>query len=405
MYLERRRRNAFGPWMPGIPSGRIFDLPAASYSSIHADAGDHDRPEVMDGAVDTGNTAWVGMAFARYSAATGDSCYATVARDIMWALKTDDRCDDDFGGFMGRLAPTRTYYRSIEHNIDMFAFARMLGDNEDQESAGRLVTSMYNMGSVSGAYHIGTGGDYECDMSTHYGHIPTDAQAWSTAAGADSDLGHQTHAMQYMTTLYGDGLWEEDQDIIGNHGEQRGAKYQGVRFADGGAGVQFEVTSGAIMGMVEYQRRGGTHDVSAHIHAGRDSIKRLLQVYRTVPPSVRGGNLDAHSWGDQYATYPGGSDTGLGWTYLRYGHTASIAWAGMLLLFQPNDGAPIDNEGNPFSAPSQPVPAATQDNLHCLPEVAAAAPPECSANPGCAHLTHLTMCCPNIRGRFYGCCG
>ena len=29
---------------------------------------------VADGAVDTGNNAWVGMAFAHYAAATGDAC-------------------------------------------------------------------------------------------------------------------------------------------------------------------------------------------------------------------------------------------------------------------------------------------------------------------------------------------
>ena len=32
--------------------------------------------------------------------------------------------------------------------------------------------------------------------------------------------------------------------------------------------------------------------------------------------------------------YPGGSHTGIGWTYLRYGHAASTAWAGLLLMFQ-----------------------------------------------------------------------
>ena len=32
--------------------------------------------------------------------------------------------------------------------------------------------------------------------------------------------------------------------------------------------------------------------------------------------------------------YPGGSHTGIGWTYLRYGHAAATAWAGLLLMFQ-----------------------------------------------------------------------
>ena len=32
--------------------------------------------------------------------------------------------------------------------------------------------------------------------------------------------------------------------------------------------------------------------------------------------------------------YPGGSDTGIGWTYLRYPHAAATAWTGLLMLYQ-----------------------------------------------------------------------
>jgi len=156
------------------------------------------------------------------------------------------------------------------------------------------------------------------------------------------------------------------------------------------------------MGLIEYQRMGGSKDVSSQIHEARESVKRLIQVYGTVPPSVLGGNINAWHRGEHSHPYPGGSDTGLGWTYLRYPHVASVAWAGLLMLYQPADGAPIDDEGNPFSAPSHPVPPPTQTDLHCLPHAEPLPPPSCKAWSGCAHLSG--ECCPNSHGHFLGCC-
>ena len=103
----------------------------------------------------------------------------------------------------------------------------------------------------------------------------------------------------------------------------------------------------------------------AKINAARDSIKHLLAVYGTarafvlstpppscrtaclctasrptillagaIPASVLGGNIAAYRKNDHASAYPGGSDTGIGWTYLRYPHAASTAWAGLLLLYQ-----------------------------------------------------------------------
>lgn len=401
MYLRRPKRHAYGPWQPGIPSGRIFALPAASYTDEIAHAGDYSFPEVASGAVDTGNLAWLGMAFARYAAANNDACYATVAHDIMWVLRTTHRCDDDFGGFMGRLPPGKRYYRSIEHNIDMFAFARMLGSQEDMDSASRFVQAMYGKNDIPGVYHIGTGGSDRCDDSTSSGHVPVDAQVWSAAARADPHMRHMRTSMDAATNDESNGMWEKDVDLIGNNGDQAGAVYEGVKFAAGGHGIQWEVTSGAVLGMIEYQRQGGRVNASK-ITEARESIKRLIQVYKTVPPSVLGGNINAWHAENHAHPYPGGSDTGLGWTYLRYPHVASVSWAGLLMLYQPADGAPIDDEGNPFSVPSSPVPAATQHHLTCLPHMDPVPPPQCHAWSGCAHLSGL--CCPNRRGHFLGCC-
>ena len=113
----------------GLPSGRDIALLAASYTDVKAKAGDYQGVGVADGAADTGNNAWVGMAFAHYAAASGDSCYALVSRDILHALKFRAACNDTLGGFASRFAPYPHFYRSTEHNIDMYALSSILEDS------------------------------------------------------------------------------------------------------------------------------------------------------------------------------------------------------------------------------------------------------------------------------------
>ena len=52
-------------------------------------------------------------------------------------------------------------------------------------------------------------------------------------------------------------------------------------------------------------------------------MRTLLKMYGAVPASVRGGNGDAYNAHNAYAPYPGGSDTGMGFSYLRMIHVAS----------------------------------------------------------------------------------
>ena len=75
-----------------------------------------------------------------------------------------------------------------------------------------------------------------------------------------------------------------------------------------------------------------------------------------VPASVLGGNIAAYQLNNFSAEYPGGSDTGIGWTYLRYPHAASTAWAGLLLLYQFDEDDAIDENANPFAPPANPMP-------------------------------------------------
>lgn len=405
--------HAFGP-EEGLPSGRHMTLLAASYTDEDADAGSYFGAGVADGAVDIGNNAWVGMAFARYAAVTGSECHATAARDILHIVKTHAGCNDGMRGFMGRLPPYTKHYRSVEHNIDMFAFARMLGADEEKESARTFVQSMFGQDNdFDHVYVVGTGDSMVCD--THIGHEPiaVDGQLWSLAAGVDPTEAHVSaslgfamqekdeHATGRDTQL---GLWESDVDLIGNHGVGQGETYYGFRFTNWGNGIQWENTASGLIAMIRYRAMYGEHyGVTVKINQARDSLKRLLTNYRAVPASVLGGNIDAWHRVRHQATYPGGSDTGIGWTYLRYPHLASTVWTGFALMFQGADGDAIDNLANPYNPPATTVPGPVVKGS-CLPPEQEAPSASCSGNPGCAPLGLWGDCCPNAGGAYLGCC-
>jgi len=405
--------HAFGP-EEGHPSGRHMTLIAASYSDLDAKAGDYGGHGVSDGAVDVGNNAWVGMAFARYAAATGEGCYGTAARDILHIIREHTGCNDAMRGFMGRLPPYTKHYRSVEHNIDMFAFARMLGAEEEKQSARTFVQHMFGQDDrYDQVYVVGTGDSRACD--THIGHEPVavDGQLWQLAAGVDTNEAHISAALGFSLhekdeTAHGrarlQGLWETDVDLIGNHGVGQGETYYGFRFTNWGNGIQWENTASGLIAMVRYRALYGEHyGVTTKINQARDSLKRLLNVYNSVPASVLGGNIDAWHRVRHQATYPGGSDTGIGWTYLRYPHMASTVWAGFALMYQGADGDAIDDLANPYTAPTTAVPPAVENGA-CLPAEEAAPSASCSGNAGCAPLGLWGDCCPNGGGVYLGCC-
>lgn len=89
--------------------------------------------------IDTGNNAWVAMAFAHYAAASGSQCDAAAAREIMQKIVSETSCHASFGGFTGRMRTPHGGYRATEHNIDMFALGRMLGETGVMNEAPLLV--------------------------------------------------------------------------------------------------------------------------------------------------------------------------------------------------------------------------------------------------------------------------
>jgi hypothetical protein len=362
----------------GVASGRTLTLLASSYNSANAPAGgNYEDPYVTDGGVDSGNNAWAALAFAHYAAASSQSCYGAVAQDIMGALAEAGECVDSLQGFMGHLEPYPANYRSAEHNIDMYGLGKVLGNQSVQRSAGSFVKGMYGMNKdFPGTYATGTGDSKRCDATVAKGYpIAVDATFWNILADADATKSYIDSALEFALKSPGpgknghpdsSGLWVADVDEYAPDGSR--PTLSGVRFSTQGNGAQWENTAGAVMAMVHYTNSYGADGfpgMSKHIESARGSIRTLLKLYGGIPSSVLGGTYVAwqsYSQG-QAQDPPGGSDTGLGWPYLRYTATAPTAWAGLMLLYQFDSSTEVDEGANPYAA-TLPVP--WQGDVSCL---------------------------------------
>jgi hypothetical protein len=362
----------------GLASGNTLTLLASSYNSANAPrGGSYEDPYVTDGGVDTGNNAWAALAFAHFAAASSKSCYGMVAEDIMGAIADAAGCSDSLQGFMGHLQPYPAHYRSTEHNIDMFGLGTVMGNRSIQSSARSFVQGMYGKSrGHSDTYATGTGDAKRCDGTVAPGYpIAVDATFWNILADADPSKSRIDSALKFALQTPGPGkrghpdsygLWVSDVDEYAPDGSR--PTLSGVRFSTQGNGVQWENTAGAVMAMVHYLDLYGPDDfprLPEYIESARGSIRTLLQLYRGVPSSVLGGTYTAWQTYSQGKAQdpPGGSDTGLGWPYLRYTATAPTAWAGLMLLHQFDENSDVNEGANPYAATAE-VP--TQADQSCL---------------------------------------
>lgn len=336
----------------GLPSGRSLTLLAAAYNcQREIGSQDYSQKVAVDENVDTGNNAWVALAFVHYAAATGSGSHSAVAADIMKAINLAARCDDSLRGYLARLPPKRGNQRSIEHNIDITALAGMLGDSASEDHARKFVRQMYGRNKAfPTGYSMGTGTWWRCDQSQPMGApVAADGHFWNILAEADRDAANLGSAVSLA--LFDEGFWAEDLDFIFDHKPH--PRLYGVKFTTRGSGVQWEETAGAAMALSQYLHHHAEgadskfmEQLQSKLSRSRESLRKLLTMYGGVPASVRGGSSSAYHQANQ--AYPGGTDTGMGFSYLRMFHTASTAWTGLLMLYQTEDSDPVNEAANPL---------------------------------------------------------
>jgi len=239
-------------------------------------------------------------------------------------------------------------------------------------------------------YATGTAASGKCDDSVDPGYaVAVDTTFWNILADADPNSSRVESALRFALRIPGrmsnhhpnsEGFWVTDIDRVYAGPGARKPKLSGVRFSTAGHGAQWENTAGAVMALAHLQsKRGAKRDpgLAPFAEAARNSIKTLLNMYDGIPSTVVGGNYGAWlAWSQGQPLDPrwaGGSDTGLGWPYLRYLATAPTAWAGLMLLYQADAAQPVDENANPYAVPARAVPRLPQDDS-CLPSGAMRAP-------------------------------
>jgi len=346
----------------GLPSGRWLTLIGSSYTEQEVTAGSYYGKHVVDGGVDTGNNAWVALALANFAAASGEECYLVAAHDILHALKRTAVCNDKLLGFMAKLRPYPANYRSTEHNIDMYALAKVLGDEDAANRARVFVQEMFGFNTrYPQSFAMGTDGEVPCDVTFMKTAVPADGVFWNLLAGAEPAKERKTAAVAAaLQSIEDEGLLTWDEDVIGNATGGRPENLRGMRFSNWGNGVQWENTAAAVMALLqsheEFEDGFSQVELTEEIDHMRSSILKLLDTYGAVPASVLGGNYQAWQKNEHRRTFPGGSDTGIGWTYYRYPHVAATAWAGLLLLFQFDNATQVNEAANPYFPPEPPLP-------------------------------------------------
>lgn len=263
---------------------------------------------------DVGNMCWTGLALTRMAHHTGNYRYLHAAETIGRWILDNSTVTDDWGGFSGGEDQWGGKYlwRSVEHNVDAFAFFANLHHltghaswSKAQESARKLVLACRVKKSDNVMYYVtGTGTTKELNA----GVIPTDTQSWTALAGIDPGPA-EGYSLIYMM----------------HNMDATSAGFPGTKFAQHGSEVQNEATAGAAMAL--WLGAGGSLRTGAQ------------RYYDSLLKQIKSANN-----GDGYgmvATPVAEAKTGagLGWSYFNFLHVASSAWTGLALLAQTDPGA------------------------------------------------------------------
>jgi hypothetical protein len=262
---------------------------------------------------DVGNMSWAGLALTRLYHKTRAYRYLHAAETIGRWIIGNCTVTDDWGGFSGGEDHwgTRYLWRSVEHNVDAFAFFANLhhltGDEgwaEASASARKLVLACRVTEKSNVVYYCTGTGETQVLNDTV---VPTDTQSWTALAGIDPGA-NEGYSLLYMM----------------HHMDETTGGFRGTRFARGGRGIQNEATAGAAMAL--WLSRAGLRQASEPYYAS------LVRQIDEAP------NADGYG---VVATPAPEADTGpgLGWKYFNFLHVASTAWTGLALLAREDAGA------------------------------------------------------------------
>ncbi len=183
-----------------------------------------------DDTSDVGNMAWVGMALAQLSDATGDTADLHGAEEVGAWVATNARDTRGAGGYTGgdTAGGKKIQWKSTEHNIDLYGLYTMLatltGDSAwtaDADWAEGFVESMWDQ--AKGDFYVGTLDD---GVTPNRSEQPEDVNSWSYLSLRNPAYAHSV-------------TWDEAKLAVSEGG------FNGVEFClgDHRSGVWFEGTA------------------------------------------------------------------------------------------------------------------------------------------------------------------
>ncbi len=255
--------------------------------------------EMEQDSVDVGNNTWAAIALLALYQRTGEPAYLDTARRISEWVRTQKATSGTYRGFTGGIDhpegenPVPRPWASGEHNLDVFAAFRVLGNLEidptwtaDAEHAETFVAQLWD--PVLGCYFAGT-----IDSETRnesYDQIPVDVQTWSMLALHDRASLHP-EAIQCAET----------------HHRREHVGFDGFDFNTDRDGIWFEGTAQMAAAYLSVERP----IAAAHLQ------RELQQAQNTMP------------YGDGEALWAAtvhGLTTGFGFSYLQRSAIATAAW-------------------------------------------------------------------------------
>jgi hypothetical protein len=309
-------------------------------------------PAIVDNTVTTGSMAFMILALTRFYVHSNDYKYLRTAIKIANCIDNNFKYDSPWGGYSGGFTDTNGHdlpvtWRSIVHNINVFAATRMLygltGDATFQNMMNTSQTYVNNCyDNNKGFYYIGSPPVYpHADYLNTNLAIPADGQTWNSLSEADPDLNRKKRSLQYLLdTMY--KTETQTDDVTG-----QSVQYDGVLYSDQGTNIQFEQIASAAMafhqmGSILRYDDPGTAD--KFLNAAQNLVKSLLK-NQQYAVNGDGQGIVASVNENGAKAWTGSNFDGTTWTYYPVQHTAASAWAGLALYYVMFD----DEFANPYS--------------------------------------------------------
>lgn len=269
------------------------------------------RVEITGPGTFTGNQAWVGMAFTRLYAATGETKYLDGALDIANWIQTNtaDMARAPYGYTGGQLEDgSSLVWKSTEHNSDIAGFFSQLAQlTDDTVWADRAaVAAAFVVAMQAPDGHVDTGTLLDGSTTNTY-PVPLDAQTWSGLGTGD--------------TRFGSALDWTLGNLIATDGPYSGPSISHVDVSK----VWFE-GSGHLALALKQRDAAGDQDLA-------DGLLDSIRLAQRDAPNGDGKGI--------VATSTDGLDSGFGDLYYASLHSGTTAW---YLLAAAGD--------NPFALPA-----------------------------------------------------